>query len=101
MKTKSVIGAAILAASGWLALAEELHPTSADQTANERKEFVELEARAASGNAEAQDKLGVRYATGKGVQRDFTKAVELFRKAAAQNFAEAQYRAGAASEFAP
>lgn len=47
---------------------------------------------AESGNAEAQGRLGYLFAEGKGVQRDFAKAVALFQQGAAQGNAIALYR---------
>ena len=56
-----------LIASGFLALAQAPSITPASQSAIDRNEFEKMEANAASGNAEAQDKLGVLYATGNGI----------------------------------
>lgn len=49
---------------------------------------------AEQGNATAQDKLGVMYAKGQGVQQDYATAVAWFRKAAAQGSAIAQENLG-------
>ncbi|TFG92691.1 MAG: sel1 repeat family protein [Myxococcales bacterium] len=46
---------------------------------------------AASGNGEAQYRLGSLYRAGRGVARDDEKAVEWLRRAAAVGHAEAQY----------
>jgi TPR repeat protein len=48
----------------------------------------------AEGNATAQEQLGVMYARGQGVARDFAAAVRWWRKAAEQGLAEAQYYLG-------
>ena len=45
-------------------------------------------------DAAAQYKLGMKYATGKGVPKDAAKAAEWFQKAAAQGHAAAQYKLG-------
>ena len=66
-----------LIASGFLALAQAPSITPASQSAIDRNEFEKMEANAASGNAEAQDKLGVLYATGKGVEKNYAKAIDL------------------------
>src|SRR5262245_55604522 len=50
-----------------------------------------LKARAARGDAEAQNDLGVTYATGQGVAQGYTEALKWFRLAAAQGLADAQY----------
>jgi len=49
---------------------------------------------AEKGDAEAQNNLGVRYATGRGVPKDDVEAVKWLRKAADQNYAEAQCSLG-------
>ena len=49
---------------------------------------------AEQGNATAQDKLGIMYAKGQGVQQDYATAVAWFRKAAAQGNAIAQENLG-------
>ncbi len=46
------------------------------------------------GVAEAQSLLGLLYAQGKGVARDFKASLELFQKAAAQGDADGQYYLG-------
>ncbi len=43
------------------------------------------------GHAGAQDSLGVRYATGQGVQQDDREAIKWYRKAADQNHPVAQF----------
>lgn len=42
----------------------------------------------------AQDYLGVFYATGQGVTKNYAEAAKWFRKAAEQNFAKAQSHLG-------
>ena len=46
------------------------------------------------GLAEAQERLGFMYATGRGVRQDYAEAVKWFRKAARQGHAKAQQRLG-------
>jgi TPR repeat protein len=53
-----------------------------------------LKARADSGKPEAQTELGVMYAKGNGVSKDYAAALQLFESAAAQNFPRAQYLTG-------
>ena len=45
-------------------------------------------------NADELNKLGFRHYNGDGVAQDYSKAVELFRKAAEQGHADAQYNLG-------
>jgi len=49
---------------------------------------------AEEGDAKAQEQLGVMYAQGQGVARDFGAAVRWWRKAAEQGLAKAQYYLG-------
>lgn len=57
-------------------------------------ELEQLQAKAASGDAEAQFNLGVIYDNGEGVPRDYKAAREWFRKAAEQGNAMAQNSLG-------
>ncbi|MCX6872834.1 MAG: tetratricopeptide repeat protein [Verrucomicrobia bacterium] len=57
-------------------------------------EFDEAKAKAETGDASAQNNLGVYYIHGRGVAKDEANAVEWFRKAAAQGQAEAQCNLG-------
>ena len=50
-----------------------------------------LEARAAQGEALAQYRLGMMYALGKGIEKDYARAEPLLRAAAESGLAEAQY----------
>ncbi len=52
----------------------------------------ELQRRAGSGDAAAQNALGVRYATGDGVKLDEPQAIQWFTKAAEQGDPSAQFR---------
>jgi TPR repeat protein len=49
---------------------------------------------AAGGDPVAQTNLGVAYASGRGVERDYAAALEWYRKAAAQGHAAAQFGLG-------
>jgi TPR repeat protein len=53
-----------------------------------------IRAAAQNGDPEAQLNLGVCYAQGEGVPKDYAEAVKWFRKAAEQNLAEAQFNLG-------
>lgn len=64
------------------------------QSGNYNKAFEILEPMAREGNVNAQYNLGRMYAKGKGVSRDFAKAVHWFRKAADQGYVSAQYNLG-------
>jgi len=57
-------------------------------------DLLTLKTQAAQGNARAQYSLGLRYATGRGVPQDNTKARQWFEKSAAQGNARAQYSLG-------
>ena len=54
-----------------------------------------LKAKAAAGDPEAQNSLGVRYRLGDGVERDKEEAVRWFRQAARQGYATAMFNLGA------
>lgn len=56
--------------------------------------YTHYKALAEQGNAIAQFNLGIMYKKGRGVPKDYTKAVEWFRKAADQGDAIAQYQLG-------
>jgi len=57
--------------------------------------FVDpLKTRAAQGEAEAQNNLGLRYYQGQGVPQDYAEALKWFRLAAAQGNASAQTSLG-------
>src|SRR4029450_8402071 len=57
--------------------------------------FVDpLKTRAAQGEAEAQNNLGLRYYKGQGVPQDYAEALKWFRLAAAQGNASAQHHLG-------
>jgi hypothetical protein len=53
-----------------------------------------LTKRAEGGDAIAHYNLGVEFASGQGVPRDYTEAVEWYRKAAGQGVRDAQYNLG-------
>lgn len=61
--------------------------------------FKLLSPLAQSGNARAQNKLGVMYYTGRGVAQDNSKAIQWHRKAAEQGLADAQCRLGAMYDY--
>lgn len=67
----------------------------------------ELSRRARQGDASAQDAMGMRYYTGKGIQRNYETAVSWFRMAAEQGVAHAMthlsicYYAGLGVEYNP
>lgn len=59
-----------------------------------KKAFEEIKDKAESGDAEAQNQLGVCYHNGTGVVKDYAKAMKWVRKAAEQNNAWAQFNVG-------
>jgi serine/threonine protein kinase len=79
-----------------------LSPSGADQpptapvqsTRDEIEAFKACRRAAESGDVEAQFRLGVLYAYGRGTPRDETEAAEWLRKAASQNHLSAQTRLG-------
>ena len=75
-------------------------PTPSDNSAIQGKaspsEIADLQKKADSGNADAQNRLGVLYWMGDGVNRDRTQAVQWYRKAARQGNADAMFNLGAA-----
>lgn len=56
--------------------------------------FDEVMAKAKAGNAIAQYNLGVMYANGEGVSRDYKQATNWYTKAAEQGYARAQFNLG-------
>jgi TPR repeat protein len=56
--------------------------------------YIHYKALAEQGNTIAQFNLGIMYKKGRGVPKDYTKAVGWFRKAADQGDAVAQYQLG-------
>ena len=66
----------------------------AAEQAKDEAEFRAYLQAAEQGSAEAQYKLGKRYATGDGVEVSASEAVKWYRKAAEQGHAEAQYQMG-------
>ena len=65
------------------------------QKVNEWKKLTaeasELRARAEKGDADAQNKLGIRYRDGKGVRKDVAEALVWYRRAAEQGHPKAQF----------
>jgi TPR repeat protein len=75
----------------------EQKPESGQQSEPHQKQFEEIKAKAAQGDAVAQNELGTRYLRGQGVAKDPAEAVKWFRKAADQSqpiAAVAQYNLG-------
>jgi TPR repeat protein len=66
----------------------------AQQVELDQKLLADFRAEAEDGDAISQYNLGVCYADGKGVAKDYVEAVKWFRKAAEQNFAPAQLALG-------
>lgn len=58
------------------------------------EQIVALKQKAKAGDAEAQNKLGERYASGEGVRKNDAKAVKWYRKAADQGYAAGQNNLG-------
>ena len=77
------------------ACSEPSSPPSKQEAAPSAEErLAQLQKQANSGNADAQFGLGVMYHNGKGVPKDYAKAVEWYQKAAAQGNANAQFILG-------
>src|ERR1035437_428720 len=64
------------------------------QSEVDRKLFEDTKAKAESGDANAQNSLGICYGKGRGVVKDFAEALKWYQKAADQNYAAAQYNIG-------
>lgn len=62
--------------------------------ANDTGEFPRTKAQAEQGNAEAQDRLGILYETGRGTAKDVKEAILWFRKASEQGNPDAERRLG-------
>jgi uncharacterized protein len=54
------------------------------------EEFEEYLKKAEQGDADAQHRLGLMYANGRGVAKDYEKAAEWYLKAALQGYADAR-----------
>jgi hypothetical protein len=67
---------------------------AAQQTKADQKPIMEVKSKAEAGDAESQVELGLLYDKGEGVAKDHAQAAKWYRKAAEQNFAEAQYDLG-------
>ena len=76
-----------LAAPAWAGWGEGLAAYDQGDYATALREFQPL---AEQGHAESQFKLGVMYFNGRGVARDFAKAMNWWRKAADQGHSEAR-----------
>ena len=66
----------------------------AGQAAGEDNEIRQLRKDADGGDARAQFRLGVRYATGTGVVEDDAVAAQWIRRSAEQGFVDAEYNLG-------
>jgi len=82
----------------WLLLFLLLNAASelpAQQSEADRKLLADIRAKAEKGDAQSQYDLGNAFAVGRlGVAKDEVEAVKWFRKAAEQNYADAQYNLG-------
>jgi hypothetical protein len=74
-----------IAAFGWHFVHSEI---TAHRLTNE---VAEYRTRAEQGDADAQNKLGALYYTGKGVPKDYGEAVRWYRKSAEQGYAKAEF----------
>lgn len=75
----------------WMKLTLLLLMASMSVAAQDMAKLAEL---AEQGEPEAQNQLGIIYASGNGVRQDFNKAAELFEKSAIQGLPGAQYNLG-------
>ncbi len=117
----TVGGLALIAASGWLAFTlidkkKQKHIKASTSWQREDEDWEEdglesnsqsidyenyndaLLEKAQSGDAKAQNSLGECYYHGHGVTKDYSEAVNWFRKAAQQGNADAQFKLGACYE---
>jgi|TARA_B100001971_G_scaffold29829_1_gene24202 TPR repeat protein len=77
-----------------LALCLCLPAISAEKAKPLPKDIPSLKALAETGDANAQNELGVRHYSGQGVKKNFNEAMKWFTKAAAQENFKAQYNLG-------
>jgi len=73
---------------------KEAEVDSASKHKNEPRALESFRKAAEQGDAKAQVKLGIAYATGEGIVKDEAQAVVWFRKAAEQGDAKAQVNLG-------
>ncbi len=62
--------------------------------AGSREKLEAVQLKAEQGNAQAQNKLGIFYEIGLGINQDDHEAVKWYRLAAEQGYAEAQFNLG-------
>ena len=72
---------------------------AANKAGDYKKEFRLLKGLAEQGDADAQFNLGIMYANGEGVPKDYAKAAYWFLKAAEQGIAEAQNNLGTMYQY--
>ena len=92
MKIRWLQVLALLSAGGLLL--QDVAMCQGPQTEAQRKQFEEIKTKAEMGNSIAQFNLGVMYAKGEGVEKDYAEALKWFRKAAEQGNSVAQYSLG-------
>lgn len=90
----SLLGFGVLLLAATPAFADTAAGLTAFKNKDYQRAYREWKAAADAGQAEAQFDLGVLYAQGLGVRRDFTAAASWYRKSAEQGNAEAQYALG-------
>src|SRR5947207_14998732 len=67
---------------------------AASKTASAQDELITMREAAERGDAAAQFKLGVKYATGDGVPTNDSLAADWIRRAAQQGYVDAEYNLG-------
>ena len=86
------VAAGLLA--GAVAAADLKAGVQAYQAGNYKRALREFEALAKSGNAHAEFNLAILYLTGRGVEKDIVRSIELHRRAAAKGLIAAQHGLG-------
>ena len=86
-----VLGGSVVSTPTWAGLKEGVAAYKAGDYEVALRELLPL---AEKGNAEAQNRLGVMYSNGWGVQQDNSEALKWYRKAAEQGHAVAQTNLG-------
>jgi hypothetical protein len=77
-----------------LLLSAAVFQLRAQKIKTDQKPLEEVKAKAEAGDADSENRLGLRYANGRGVAKDYVEAVKWYRKAAEQNDADAQNNLG-------
>ena len=93
-RKKTILTSVLLAACCAFPFYASGQPTAQTSSANGADGMSETERRARQGDADAQLKLGLMYALGKGMRQDYAQALHWLELAAKQGHASAQFNLG-------